>query len=329
MKNVYLQGFKTLIYWNGGFYHKFTNCRFEKANRVIDNAYINNMTFINCRTLRIDTLVQSNAGGNPLVAIGCAFEEWTTTLFVSTAPVTQLVLLGCYIENYPTTAAGNGLAKDYFDTAFVASGFCGYTLIGNTFTTGGIRRIINNSGVDTDSIISLGNHINYQGDANDCLERAYMFANLKSAQMNDYAKNTLTGLTGGYTSIYTYGTYLYPEKCKVFDPFTNKDISPEIPWINLTLLNGWVQNITAGNNTISYRKIGNTIYLKGVIDGSAATANTMFNIPITTTKISWRNTSAVGATVNYNTRIMTTGDVRCETMAVNGIILDGLKYDII
>lgn len=204
---AYFQGFQNLIAWAGGFYHKFFECRFEMADVALSNWTANNDTFFGCRVVRVNALIQCNGGQGPVSFIGGSAENWCTTLFQGVSGLRpKIYIAGTYFENNPTVAAGNGLATSFYTNGIIGSGVGTWTFIGNEVATNGIQRVLDNGGIATPLINSIGNHILYTtGAGQSWMDRAYNWGSLASGTFADYVDGSLSPVAGVPSNTFLYG----------------------------------------------------------------------------------------------------------------------------
>lgn len=338
LNRCYLVGFQYLVKWEGGYYHKFSNCRFEKSDICFYNWNANNVTFTGCRWLNINRAFQSNGGAGPVSFLGCAFETWCSVLIGgASGDYPAVSIIGCYFENYPTTAAGNGLATAYYSAGEIASVVGEFTFIGNIVSTNGIQRILDNGGVNTSSIVSLGNRIICDLTASSSwMDYAFIFANLETGILNDTLDSTLVS-EGSPTFTFAYvpggSSIANYNLVQVYNPLTGLRVIA--PWTAASFLNGWGNNGTSSYDTAAYRYVDNKVQLKGVVTGAGATGAPIFNLPAgyRPTKYVWFTVgNGFGATPSLiSMRIDTNGDVRCENgtySALTTLSLDGVSFPI-
>ena len=110
-------------------------------------------------------------------------------------------------------------------------------------------------------------------------------------------------------------------------------VLPTPAWIAPTLLNGWtIYSPGSGFSLPGYRKIGDIVYLRGMITGGSVAAAPFFNLPVGY-RISggayFIIASAGTPTANY-IQVNTSGDVRnVSTLPSNSwLSLDGVYFSV-
>lgn len=334
-ENAWFDGFANLFTWRGGYYHRFYGCRFNKAQCIFNGFNANNFQLHLPRIAEVDTVADFNAGSGPVVVLGGSIEKWTSTAFKTSGGARPHInIIGTYIENYPAASAGNGLAKANYQGAFLTSGFGSITLMKNMGSLNGIRRLVSNSGIDTRSIVTVGNEWQYQKGAGSDTDFFYVYQNLENGLFRESLRNNISGQTGGYTPAYRTGSMLKPEAVTGYDPIADTVIYNEPAWTAATLLNGWVNSDPTNYQSASYKKIGNRVFLRGYITGASATSSTIMTLPAgfyddKHNVLATATLSGTPATVTL--RVLNSGNVIIQNTAyttVGVFSLDGLSFSV-
>lgn len=332
-ENSWFDGFSTIFNWRGGYYHRFYGCRFNKSKCIFKGFNANNFQLHLPRIAEVDSVAEFNAGSGPAVILGGSIEKWTGSAFnTSGGARPHISIIGTYIENYPNAPAGNGLAKSYYQGAFLTSGFGSITMTGNMGSMNGIRRLVSNGGIDTRSIVSTGNEWQYQKSAGSDTDYFFVYQNLENGVFSDSLRDNITGQTGGYTPAYRTGSVTNPMSVSGYDPITKAAITGEPTWNSATLLNGWINSDTTNYESASYKKIGNRVFLRGYIAGASATSSTVLTLPsgYYDDKYNVLTTSTLSGTPSVITlRVLNNGNVVIQNTAyttVGVFSLDGISF---
>lgn len=334
-ENAWFDGFANLFNWRGGFYHRFYGCRFNKAQYCFKGFNANNFQLHAPRIAEVDCVGDFNAGSGPVVIFGGSIEKWTSSAFTTSGGARpHISIIGTYIENYPSVAAGNGLAKSFYQGAFLTDGFGSITLMNNMGSMNGIRRLVANGGVDTRSIVSVGNECQYQKGAGSDTDYFFVYQNLENGLFRDSLRNNITGQTGGYTPAYRTGSMLNPEAVTGYDPIADAVIYNEPVWTTATLLNGWTNSDAVNYQSASYKKIGNRVFLRGYINGGSASSSTIMTLPAGyyDDKYNVLATATVSGTpVAVTLRVLNNGNVVIQNSSyttVGTFAMDGFTFSV-
>ncbi|TEA78632.1 carboxypeptidase-like regulatory domain-containing protein [Allopusillimonas ginsengisoli] len=281
-RDCFVDGFENLLEWKGGYYHKFNNCRFGKAQRVYKNFNANNFNSNDCQYSELDYIGSFAGGDGPIFFRGGSIEKITTRAFSGAAGARPpIIMVGVYVENYPTAPAGNGLAKPFYTGADLFFGFGTITLLGNMVSTKGFARIVNNTGIPTRCITSLGNHWLCQGLGD--TDFIFYAPSLLAGDFNDTAIQRALGEPENAQIQYCSPGIKASPGATIYDPILNAYQAPkpvEDEWtVPAALLNGWANAGTSTYHPFSYKKIGNRVCLRGYITGVDATSNAIFTMP--------------------------------------------------
>lgn len=324
-----INGFETLVEWGGGYYHRFDRSHFRYFKLGFKNFNANNFVFDNCKASDFETFMTVNGGNGTSVLSNSSFERWVNHICQATSgSYPHLSLVNNYFENFPSVTPPSGITGSY-SAAFVTTGFGSVYQSGNSFLTNGIRRVIYGTSV-LRNVVSLGNRIDFSSGTSDMEWFIYNSGNLETLIANDVAYDILTQ-SGVYSAGYlSTKNGLNEEASDIYDPFLRSKINLKPPWVTPTLLNSWTQNSTSGFPKVAYRKYKNRVQIKGVVDGGAATAQAIFTLPsdMRPSEYVFKQTGTNANAGSFILRVLTTGDVRCEQIGSNGIILDGLEFDI-
>ncbi|GAA5417987.1 hypothetical protein Pryu01_03065 [Paraliobacillus ryukyuensis] len=277
--DCYFTGFDVLFDWDGGYYHKFVDCEFRYLKTAFNQFNANNITFLNCKVMDVENFVNVNGGSGPVSFIGGSIEKVVSKAFSATSGnYAHLYLSGSYFENYPSSTPPSGITGTYSE-AFVAYGFGSVTQISNTIFTNGFRRFV--QGTETlKHVTSLGNRIDYSSTTSDMEYFIYKPSTIETIIANDIAYDILTQ-NGSYNIEYINSfNGLNNNTSMIYNPFTKEEITlPLNQWVSITFANGWSQSSTPQASPSSYRINGNVVEIKGVVDGSAATDDIIFQLP--------------------------------------------------
>lgn len=325
-RNVDLLGFEKLVIWDGGYYHKFLNCAFQRFLKGFPAWNANNVSFVNSRAVIFDTFFEYDGGTGPVSVLACAFESWTGRLFSGISGArAHITFAGNYVENYPANAAGLGLPDANFDSGQGIVGAKSLVCIGNAISLKGVTRWLNNGDV-LDNLTSVGNLFNvFDASPNNTTDYVYAATSYGTVEARDNFNGTFAG------SGYVTGTLTNPEACRIINPATYVDDSPAVAWTAATLENGWTNDGGSGVENAAYRRVRKYIELRGMVDGGAATGQTIFTLPTGLRPSSTRILSVAtfgGTPTLVSIRILATGAVRVEntTYAINNVSLDGLRF---
>lgn len=335
MQSVALYGWDKGIEWSGGYYYKFFDCDFRLMNIVLNGFTANNVMVDKCKISQINKFAVLNGGGGPFVVSQCALEQWTQTLIGTSGGAMPLIVFkNNYVENYPESTVAAGLVGTYYNNGWVLINAGDTVLDSNFISCKGVRRIVDTGGTAR-SIKSTKNYILYQS-ATATTDYLFQVGTVKTLIVQDYAEGSLPAGTGSYTTA-AWGTVniTYPESSTVVNPITLLDETPENAWAAMTLANGWANQDTTNYQAAGYQKIGNRVYLRGYITGTAATSSTIATLPSgfrPTTKVyrglssNTLSTTPVAITI----RIASTGAliISNSPYTFGFISLDGMSFDI-
>lgn len=273
-KNVDFFGFEKVITWAGGYYHKFTNCVFQRSLKVFPAWSANNVSFVACKVSLIDTFFEYNGGIGPVSALGCSFESWTGRLFSGISGArAAITLVGSYVENYPGSSAGMGLPDAAYDSGIGFVGVASLSVVGCMISLKGVLRFLDNGVSALDSLVSLGNRFTAFNTApNNTCDYVYKAGSFNTVNVQDHFSGTFAG------TAYISGTYTYPAACRVINPATFVDDSPTPAWIAGTYENAWVA-VGGSYPGARYRRRAGHVELSGHVNGGSATGATVMTLP--------------------------------------------------
>lgn len=268
----------------GGFYYKFINCSYVYGNLILANLYANNFTCIGCKALYFNKLANITAGTGPFIWENGSIESWSGTAITTSAGSTcDIKVIGTYFETYPHNWPGVGSGIDPFGAAFIISTSGGVIRFAdNNIQTAGIRRGISATytpgpNIRPFSLYADGNTWVASNTADNDTEYMYVVNGpVHTVKLEDAYSEEITGHTGTYDKNYAYlsATIKY---LSGYDPITEKYLSSG--WKSLTLLNGWVSPGVEFTDPLEYKIIEGTLFLRGTIDGAAATDNNICVLP--------------------------------------------------
>jgi len=308
----------------GGFYHRFIGGRMNRCrtlwNYINNPSGIYNSTFQTQNTGFVNGIV-ANGGDGP-IRIGGSWEEWTDDIlsFTAGSPQYNIVLDSPYIENYPTRTVAAGLTGNDLDT------YTAPRILNTSNSAISGNASIECAGVTVELILSSVNV-----PAMDLSLSLYGAATSPPLRLFNLAKSTDFDLKIDYTNsnfdaIPTFVGAIQQANSKgqVTLPDGTVDVFDGDGWNPITLLNSWA-NI-AGSKPLSYKVVGNKMYIVGLMNGTAATnvimgvipTDLLSNIPESN---NWFNVNTT-STANQGRLIQSTGDLRIETTGSTNMIVN-------
>jgi len=276
LNGVRIAGFETAMDINGGFYHRFDNCSFDRANTVYLGGTSNNVQFSQCRMFRINDGVVYTGGSGPIVFSQCAFETFYDSVCKGSAGArTAVSFIGCYFENYPNTPTVAPLPVGFFDDGRGVSACDNLVVTGCNISLKGIRRFLNNSGSTTNNLVSTGNRFNYSSGSQATCESVYFADTLVSGYFNDFLDNNLSETGGAYTTDYFSGSIANRDLVGGFDGITN------------TLITRMFNEATAADIASAASAINTTAKYTGKIVWDTTNNRLMRTAGATTTSVWW------------------------------------------
>lgn len=284
LSEVRVTAFETHINWVGGYYHKFDNCIFDRANTVFLGGAFYNLHFSQSRFYRINDGIVYNGGAGPITFSQCAIETFKGTFCKATSGASAAVsFIGCYFENYPTTATVAPLPVGFYDDGVVVSGAETLFVSGCNATLKGIRRFLNNSGATTSNLVSVGNRFNYALGSQATCQYIYFQSTLTSGYFNDYADPNLVETTGSYTTDYFSGSLSNQSLVSGFDAITKAQISGQSTFTPTMTGSGGSAGTFAASIEGAYTRQGNQvtawIRLTGITNLGSWSGDVRFALP--------------------------------------------------
>lgn len=287
-------GFDSQIEWQGGYYHQFSNCIFEKCNTSFYGGSVYNLHFSQCRWSQLVDGIRYSGGSGPITFVQCAIEQWTGT-FVKpvSGAATALDFEGCYFENYPNTATTPPMAAGFYTNAFVTTDATSLKVSGCNINVKGIRRFLTASSA-INNLTSIGNRINYAPGATATCEFVYYAASYGSVLLADAAQGILTETTGSYTTSYVAGTFTNAKQCVGYNAISGQIIA---------------------NNIVSGTSVATTSGVSIDFTGIPTWAK---RITLLLNGVSTNGTSPVQIQIGPSSGIVTTGYAGCADTQVSG-----------
>ncbi|MDH4993053.1 hypothetical protein QEZ48_19750 [Aquamicrobium lusatiense] len=269
----FFQRFST---WAGGYYHKHIGSKFHRFKTMFQDYTANNVQFGFCYFSRFERLILCNGGMGPVNFVGCSIEAFTSIAIGSTGGASFAVNLnGCYIENYPELETEKGIGADgsTYNTGYLVTNGSGtLTIKGSAISTKGIIRVLTTGGANS-HVVSLGNRfILFNSGSNATLTQVFNASAGYTLISDDH-------IVGSPPSGATWCST--PARGSGHNPFTGAPIvfSSEA-WTAPTFENGWKNDTSiSGAATAAYCKIGQWVYLRGLITGADSTGTTAFTLP--------------------------------------------------
>lgn len=212
-QNVEIRGFEDAVSYTGGFYYRFINTWFRNISGVCwKGGSGNNLNFIQCRFTEVGRCVEYTGGTGPINFIECDIEDVSNRIVSGGSGARAVVnFYGCYCEGL----SGTG----FF-------GIAQLNMHGNYFLLSNVTRLLNNTGVAMESIVSIGNTFGYDG--NDVpipgAEFIYLCASLQSGYFADWMRD-FDNSGNPYNGVYFQGTLSNPDAVYGQNPITRNQIS--------------------------------------------------------------------------------------------------------
>lgn len=325
---------ETVSEWQGGYYHKHFNSFFRYSKYLFKGYSQNNFLFVGCAFSNFQQGVEITSGEGPLTFTGGSIEYCATFAFTSALGRGLCVnLIGTYIEQGPGVACQSGITSG---TGFYDNGTFIYTngtevypcsFIGCTVFTPGIFRMFWTDSADGCNVIGQGNNFISRGGTP--LGTIYSLGGTTvRASLDDVVVGTLPS---GFTD-YVTGLPSDLEGCTVYDPVALQWYRPTSQgWTNLTLLNGFTNEGSPFANASYFQNKDGVIYLRGVVDGTAATNVTIATLPTNyrptnTLTFSVPSVASLGSTLQLS--VYSTGSIVLVGTApfADQIGLDGVSF---
>lgn len=192
--NLYIRGFEKLVVYNGGFYHKFNNCRFEMADICFPLWNANNLTFDKCKALRFNKFITLSGGQGPVYIYGTSFEQWCQSVVSTTGGLRpSIVSIGNYFENAPVTAADTfGLATPFYSAGEVYVGVGDVLSLGDLISANGILRFIDSATLAIQNIFMRGHVICTLGATSSWMDHLIIWGSAVNVDIKNRLNTTLT-----------------------------------------------------------------------------------------------------------------------------------------
>lgn len=223
-----ITGFNTQIDWDGGYYHRFENCDFDKFGTCFLGGAFYNLHFSQCRWAQFKDGLIYSGGSGPITFYQCAIEQWTGVFINGTAGAKSSIAFdGCYFENYPETATTPPLASGTYGGAVVCGPCHNLTVTGCNINVKGIQRFLSGSGATIQNVTSTGNRINYSAGSTTTCEFIYYATNINSGVFVDNADPSFSEVTGTFTTSYLSSSFPSPNKISGYDAITNNTVGQQ------------------------------------------------------------------------------------------------------
>jgi hypothetical protein len=309
-QNIGITGFDIAVNYTGGFYYRFINTWFRNISGVCwKGGSGNNLNFIQCRFTEVGRCIEYNGGTGPINLIQCDIEDVTDQIVSGVAGARAVVnLYGCYCE-------------DLDGAGFV--GIAQLNMHGNYFLIDQVTRLLNNTGVAMESIVSIGNTFAYKGN-NVPLPSAdtiYLCSSIQSGYFADFMRD-FDNSGNPYNGAYFSGTLLNPDAVYGQNPITRDQVSSA----TISETGTWTveirdQSVNTSPTTATgyYQRNGNLVTAQFTIldiDTTGLTAGQVFVIRLPFVASS---TTAVGVgTINANTITYPAGITELKLLGVAG-----------
>jgi hypothetical protein len=274
---------ETVSVWQGGYYHKHMNSFFRYSKFLFTGYDQNNFAFFGCAFSNFQRGIEVVAGEGPITFVGGSIELFADKAITSASGRAVCAnLIGTYFEQGTTTACQSGITSS---TGFYDNGSVIYTngtevypcsFIGCTVFTPGIFRMFWTDSVDGCNITGQGNNFISRGGTP--LGTIY---SLGGTKVRAFLNDTVVGaLPAGFTD-YVTGLPSDLEGCTVYDPVNGQWLRPTSQgWTNLSLQNGFTNEGTPFANASYFQNKDGIVFLRGVVDGLAATDVNIANLPV-------------------------------------------------
>jgi hypothetical protein len=285
----------TVSEWQAGYYHKHFNSFFRYSTYLFNGYDQNNFAFFGCAFSNFQQGVEITSGEGPLTFTGGSIEYCAAFAFTSASGRGLCVnLIGTYVEQGVGVACQSGITSA---TGFYDNGTIIYTngsevypcsFIGCTVFTPGIFRMFWTDSTDGCHVIGQGNNFISRGGTP--LGTIYSLGGTTVRALLDDV--VVGALPSGFTD-YVTGLPTDLEGCTVYDPVADQWLRPSSQgWTNLTLVNGFTNEGTPFANASYFQNKDGVIYLRGVVDGTAAT-----NVGIATLPVGYRPANTLNFSV--------------------------------
>jgi len=273
----------TVSEWQGGYYHKHFNSFFRYSKFLFNGYDQNNFAFFGCSWSNFERGIEVVSGEGPITFVGGSIELFADKAITSASGRAVCAnLIGTYVEQGTTTACQSGItsATGFYDngTVIYTNGTEVYpcSFIGCTVFTPGIFRMFWTDSVDGCNITGQGNNFISRGGTP--LGTIY---SLGGTKVRAFLNDTVVGaLPAGFTD-YVTGLPTDLEGCTVYDPVNGQWLRPTSQgWTNLTLQNGFTNEGAPFANASYFQNKDGIVFLRGVVDGLAATDVNIANLPV-------------------------------------------------
>ena len=291
MIGCWVSNFETLVKSNyNSFYNKFINNRLERFRYGLFNFSSNNLEVKGNRFVRFNRAIFVNGNDGPTNVLENSFEIFNGELVTSTGNEYPLVTFrGNYVEdyydldlptNFPASAAPN-TTKFGGGILFSGSAFDTLDIQDNNFQIASIFRIT--SATNMRHYIQKNNQLRFAQAGNN-LDRLASFGSseLRHLEISDTSFATGTA-DAGFTRTYTQASVTLPTVSLddyhfFFDAFAGVTRYRSTNVTTLTLLNAWTNPDVTFGTPCAFKK-GDLVMLSGLVDGTASTDITIFELP--------------------------------------------------
>ena len=270
--NSCIRNFDKAYAFTGGYYHEVRGGRIQRCRTLYDFGSLGlyNFTVDAQHTDFVNGIVSN--GGNGPVRIGGSWEKFTGQILTYTAgtPKYKIILDNPYIENYPASTVVNGLTGNPADTYTTNR----YFLTGQSSVSG--RALVFVNGCTTEIVRATSGFPVLDLDLTlfgSTLPSRLVYGpyatslDFKADYVDDFS--AIPVFAGGISADNSFGTY----------SDTDGEVKRLETNLGTSLTNGWaVVALSDYPKTPTAKINGNTVELSMVLDGSAATADTVVTL---------------------------------------------------